>query len=48
MSSLYVVGNFVAVEREFPLALAVIIKGTVSTGKELQQADLFNEIKSVC
>jgi len=34
-------------EREFPVGLAVIVKGNVSTGKELQQAGLFNEIKSV-
>jgi len=42
-------GNFTAFEREseFPVALAVIVKCTVSTGKELQQAELFNEIISV-
>ena len=30
------------------MVLAVIVKGTISTRKELQQAEPFNEIKSVC
>ena len=42
----YGVGEFCGIPGG-PQVLAVVVKGTVSTGKELQQAELFNEIKSV-